>query len=362
MQFEESIKQIYSHIGDEYSKRMYENRLLYSLTGDNSYLKRVVGMTPEGAAFLRMLDNTETVFLFGAGAWGKELIASYPEIQVGGCIDNKFHGKEEGKYLGYKVYSFDRYVREFSSKSVILIASRLFHKEMYSQLIEAGVPESSIINAGKMIDEMSDRQYFDNSEINNSLVKEECFVDAGAFDGKTSRLFFDMVLKDSDASQIIACRSYMFEPDEDNANKCMDNLDRYVQSLPTEDKSKCSYEVIPRGLWSEETVLSFSSSSNGASKVDDSGIETIKVGKLDEILKDKRVSFIKMDLEGSEYHALVGAEETIKQQKPKLAISLYHKPEDVWVLPQLILDYRNDYTFYLGHYSVAAAETVLYAL
>jgi hypothetical protein len=85
---------------------------------------------------------------------------------------------------------------------------------------------------------------------------------------------------------------------------------------------------------------------------------------LDEYLKNEKepVTFIKMDLEGAELNALKGAEQTIKEQKPKLAISIYHKPEDIWEIPNLLLELVPDYKFYIRHYTLIGAETVLYAL
>ena len=77
---------------------------------------------------------------------------------------------------------------------------------------------------------------------------------------------------------------------------------------------------------------------------------------------DERVAFIKMDIEGSEYNALLGARETIVRNRPILAISIYHRKEDIWVLPSVILEMVPDYKLYFGHYSIAAAETVLYAI
>ncbi len=73
-------------------------------------------------------------------------------------------------------------------------------------------------------------------------------------------------------------------------------------------------------------------------------------------------SFIKMDIEGFEAEALRGAKKSIAQHKPKLAISIYHKPEDFIVLPELIKSICPSYRFYLDHYTIFDADTILYAI
>ena len=87
----------------------------------------------------------------------------------------------------------------------------------------------------------------------------------------------------------------------------------------------------------------------------------ISTVRMDDVIKEP-VTFIKMDIEGSEYRALLGARNIIESYKPKLAISIYHKSEDIWQLPQLILEMNSEYKLYLRHYSTAAAETVMYAI
>lgn len=74
-----------------------------------------------------------------------------------------------------------------------------------------------------------------------------------------------------------------------------------------------------------------------------------------------RVDFIKMDIEGAEGKALTGAEHTIRTMKPKLAICLYHSPEDFVRLPRLLDQYCPDYKFNLKHATMHAEETVLFA-
>jgi FkbM family methyltransferase len=74
-----------------------------------------------------------------------------------------------------------------------------------------------------------------------------------------------------------------------------------------------------------------------------------------------RIEFIKMDIEGSELSALRGAESTIRRWRPKLAISLYHRPEDFFSIPFWIDSLGIGYQLFLDHYSIHHEETVLYA-
>ncbi len=69
-----------------------------------------------------------------------------------------------------------------------------------------------------------------------------------------------------------------------------------------------------------------------------------------------------MDIEGSELKALEGATETIRKYKPKLAICVYHKPEDIIEIPKKILELNPNYKLWLRHYSYVDTETVLYAI
>lgn len=65
---------------------------------------------------------------------------------------------------------------------------------------------------------------------------------------------------------------------------------------------------------------------------------------------------------GAAYEALKEARKIIKNNYSVLAISLYHKPEDVFEIPKLILDIYSGYKLYLRHYSFSRHETVLYAI
>ena len=71
--------------------------------------------------------------------------------------------------------------------------------------------------------------------------------------------------------------------------------------------------------------------------------------------------FLKMDIEGAECAALHGAKNILRDLKPKLAISAYHKEADLWELPQLIKSLNPDYKLYFSHHSPISWESVVYA-
>lgn len=88
------------------------------------------------------------------------------------------------------------------------------------------------------------------------------------------------------------------------------------------------------------------------------------VTTVDAFVEEQRVSkvdFIKMDIEGFELPALEGARETIQRFRPKLAISLYHKPLDIIDIPLWLAQNFPFYKLFLDHYTIHHEETVLYA-
>lgn len=88
-----------------------------------------------------------------------------------------------------------------------------------------------------------------------------------------------------------------------------------------------------------------------------------KIVRLDDALKGEQVTFIKMDIEGSEVAALRGAEEILRTQKPQLAVCVYHKTSDFWEIPSLTREGGLNYKLYLRHhYNRNCWGTVLYGV
>ena len=176
------------------------------------------------------------------------------------------------------------------------------------------------------------------------ITSNEVFVDCGAFDGDTILSFNNVVGEKYK-------KIYALECDGANAAKLKIKL-----------SNLSNIEIIEKACYSEKRTISFSNNGTMESKIDDSGDITIESEKIDNIVADVKTTFIKMDIEGSELEALKGAKYTIIKDKPKLAISVYHKEEDLLTIPQYILSLNDNYKLYLRHYGDTLYETVLYAI
>ncbi len=113
---------------------------------------------------------------------------------------------------------------------------------------------------------------------------------------------------------------------------------------------------------SEKTILKFQPAQT-AGHITNAGRTPVQADILDNILKDEAVTFIKMDIEGAEEMALRDSNKTIRENKPILAIYLYHSLEDYYRLPLIIKDLNQDYTLFIRHYrDMVDVETACYAI
>jgi FkbM family methyltransferase len=119
---------------------------------------------------------------------------------------------------------------------------------------------------------------------------------------------------------------------------------------------------IATALWhtSGDTVTSFGGGP-GAGIVDNMGINRFASTMTLDDLDLPRVDFLKADVEGSELAVLIGAKATIRRNRPRLAISAYHRPFDMLSLPAFLDELDVGYRFYLRHFSIHNEETVLFA-
>jgi FkbM family methyltransferase len=180
------------------------------------------------------------------------------------------------------------------------------------------------------------------------LIPEEVFVDCGAFDGDTIRLVHSLVGPSFKAIHSIEADSIS-----------MQKLSYYLSTLPAEMTKKI--HKLDCAIGAERSVLRFSMSGNLTSKVEDVGIDVPCI-PLDELFAEEPVTLIKMDIEGAEYDALIGARTIIKRDHPVLAICVYHTQSDIWRIPLLIRSIDPTYSLFLRSYDGDGFQTVVYAI
>jgi FkbM family methyltransferase len=121
--------------------------------------------------------------------------------------------------------------------------------------------------------------------------------------------------------------------------------------------------ALPVGAWKKTTQLKFNASGQTGAQLNDSAYDSVLVMKLDNLVGQNSINYIKMDIEGAEAEAIEGLYNTIKSQKPHLAISVYHKPDDLWEIPlkiqRLFPDTYNSHIRVYGHQTF---DTVLYCI
>lgn len=335
----DSVKNVYSKIVDDNSKKIYVNRLLYSMTLETKYIRNFVLCTSVGQEFHRKINTIkkQPVLLYGAGKRGKQLVEVCPDVRWTGFIDEY----QIGSFQGIKIKKMDEYSE--ISKSVIIVTNQMGYKEIETDLIKRGVEKTNIILLEEWNKRVSENQYYEKRCI--QLENVEGFVDAGSFDGSDSLKLLRTIKND-------ACRVWAFEPDPKQYEACEKKLAEYL-----------NVKSFNMGVSDEKKKVNMILLNNSGSFIDSINGEGIEVSiiSLDELLLNEKVDYIKMDIEGSEEKALLGARGIIERQKPKLAVSIYHKRDDILRIPKRLLEFNPDYKFSFGHYSLGNVDSILYA-
>jgi len=173
-------------------------------------------------------------------------------------------------------------------------------------------------------------------------------IDCGAFDGDT---IADLIKNMFQVEALAA-----FEPDLSNFKK----LSRFILSQPD---NLPDAQLWPCGVYSSTTQVTFDTDKGMASRITNTGCTVIQCVALDDALPTFAPTLIKMDIEGAEYEALLGARRLIATHQPGLAISVYHHPEHLWKIPLWIdQSFPGTYQLYLRAHAYNDFELVLYAI
>ena len=171
-------------------------------------------------------------------------------------------------------------------------------------------------------------------------LRAEVFVDAGGFDGDTTEEF---CRRCPDYRKV-----HLFEPSQHNMRAAKVRLAAHRDIV-----------FHTEGLSDEVGRMTFDAEAGSASSVTSGAGEEVEMTTLDLAVAEP-VSLIKMDLEGWELTALAGCERHIRDDRPKLAIAVYHRASDFRTVWRYARSLHPDYKVYLRHYTQGWSETVMF--
>lgn len=176
---------------------------------------------------------------------------------------------------------------------------------------------------------------------------DEVFVDCGSFQGDTLPAFSSFW--NNKFRHIFA-----LEPDPQNRTA----LELTIRNLGLVDRTT----VIPYAVSDRSGTVSFSMTGTMASKMTDEGAFSVECRRLDDMLWPFGPTYIKMDIEGAEPHAILGMGDLLRRHQPILAICTYHRSEHLWQIPNLIHSMAPGYSIFLRRYGEECWEGVCYAI
>lgn len=186
-------------------------------------------------------------------------------------------------------------------------------------------------------------QWFDPAFL--PRTESDVFVDGGAFDGDTVLGYVQA--RGPDYKHIHA-----FEIDPDVSARAASRTAHLT-----------NVTIHPCGLSDREAVASYrkTGGTDGAIGHHPGHSHRVALRTIDTAVHEQ-ITFLKLDVEGEEAKTIDGARQHLKNDRPTLAVALYHKAHDMWDIPRRILDLLPDYRLHLRHYTDTAYETIVYAI
>lgn len=183
------------------------------------------------------------------------------------------------------------------------------------------------------------------------LSPEEVLVDCGAFDGDSIQAFLGKAGKQFR-------HIFAFEADPLNVAA----LARYCADLPVDVAERLT--ILPYAVGRQNGRIQFCAEGSVGSRVGGFGAtQEVECRTLDSALGSAQCpTLIKMDIEGAELDAIMGAGKSASGCRPVMAVCAYHKCDHLWIIPKLLNAANPDYRIFLRRYAEDCWETVYYAV
>lgn len=341
-----SISKIRDALIDNESQIIFDARLEFMIDRDeDKYFDKIESLPrkwncPEIKQYIT--DSSTKIVVFGCGHDGirtKRILCKCGFAVECFCDSKRFGQKVDG----IDVLSVEELTERKMRRVLIIIGSSKYGDEIIRELERKRYPSKRIVKPkdGVLWAEIG-KQYFDFFPCDES----EIFIDAGAYNGDTVLEFIKWTSGNYN-------KIFVMEPLQEMCN---------VMEKEFKEKGFDNIVLCNCAAWDKDEELCFKKDETGSTVKSMEESDSIVRGvAIDKMVDGQNITFIKMDIEGSELRALEGARNTIVRCKPKLAICIYHKPWDVIDLALYILELVPEYKLGIRHYSSNMWETVLYA-
>jgi len=241
--------------------------------------------------------------------------------------------------------------------SIEEVKSLLAHDQLSSLTFDAVLSSMLSGTTRPLMPFANNRPFFDRFGFFNR--DQEIFVDAGAYVGDSLERFIWSV-------NGVFRQVHVFEPGVAQFGALKKRLCRLSQEWALKPES---IYLINKGLSFEDKKILVANPDNIIQMtmtdidvtLDDGNASVIELTSLDSYFDGRRYTLLKVDVEGCEAELLQGAQQSIAIHRPRIALSVYHYPTDIFELPLQLKKINQDYMFYLGHHSSQLMDTVLYA-
>lgn len=285
--------------------------------------------------------------LYGEDLRRREYIAACKECNVVGAVAEMYFEWSQCTESEYNKYNKKMLANICANLNSFIEVYNMLEdsvsREIYYDICmwRVSLRSNYLVDAYRKSTAATVRQYYDPII---SLSDKETYVDAGGYIGDSIQDFLSQVQSYG--------KIYCYEPDSNNIAKAKENLKLYENII---------YKNL--GLGEKRTTAKFSNMGLSSSSIlhDTDEGDIVDIVTLDEDIEQK-ITFLKMDIEGEELGALRGAKRHIVEDRPILAICLYHNVEDIYAIPQYIGSIVDNYRFCIRHYTPFHGETVLYAI
>jgi FkbM family methyltransferase len=293
--------------------------------------------------FLLKYPKHEKIVIYGAGNMGQETYRGLKDWDINvECFCDSDKNKHDTICCGIPVVSPETLVKKYRDSTVIIsVWSDKALPAIVDNLLKHGFTMTQLVSTFNICDQYFCYPFFLPAD-------NETYLDIGCFDGNSIADYIKFC--SGRYKNIIG-----LEPDTFNFKTTVDMVNA---------RKFRNVEIIPKGAWSSTTELHFTNVGNGSSRIVENGNAIVPATRIDDVLAGYEFNnlLIKMDVEGAELEALKGAESTLLNNKPRLAVCIYHKPEDIIDIPMFLSDLVPEYRFFIRHNNLYnMTETVLFA-